>query len=158
MKVGLIILLKDNENQLNNNLLIQQLKLAKQFQICFVDNRSTDATLEFLNDINDQIQNISIVEVKKRVSSYNAKRAGSRFIFNNFDLKHVGYLDVDAILSEGHQLHEVIELMRRSHDNVIDFDHNYKKESLIKLTKFRRIFSVLEFIKVLSHSNYKFTN
>lgn len=158
MKLALIILLKDNENQLKNNLLIEQLELAKEFQICFVDNKSNDATLESLYEIKDQIKTISIVEVKKRVSTYYAQRAGSRFISNNFNLKHIGYIDVNEIISDGHQLYEVIELIRQSHDNDIDFNTNHERKYQIRSTHFRRIFSVSEFIKMLSQPNYKLTD
>ncbi|WP_299114502.1 hypothetical protein [uncultured Winogradskyella sp.] len=125
--------------------------------MCFVDNESKDETLEKLIEIKETCTTkVSIVEIKKKVNRELAKRAGARFMFNDFDLKHLGFIDANTLIEQKYNINEIVNSLCAEKDEIIAFDKNIKSRQRIKSTLYKSIFSLLDYFKSQDSSNNKF--
>lgn len=93
MKIGVIIIFKNNYDAIDKDFIIHQINASKRIEFCLVDNDSEDNTIAQLNDIKEICTTkVSVLEIKKWPSEVTAKRAGARYMFNQFNLKHIGFL------------------------------------------------------------------
>ncbi|MCA0152054.1 glycosyltransferase [Winogradskyella vincentii] len=152
MKIGVIIIFHNNEKDIQTKELAQSLKSIEDIELCFVDNESKDNTLEQLREIKETCANVSIVEIKKHISNEAAKRAGARYVFNNYNLKHIGFLDVNILKTHQFNLNQVLRLLHQDKDVLIEFDKDLKQSQEIKPTLFKSIFSILDFLKNKDHN------
>ena len=158
MKIGIIIIFHNNEKQINKSFLIKQINEAQTIELCLVDNESKDKTLQLLKDIKDAcLSNVTVVEIKKQVSENAAKRAGSRYMFNQFNLRHIGFINVNAINEKDQYLNALIEIVSSNKDVIIDFNKKTIENQSIKPTLFKTVFSVVDYIKQINTSK-KFNN
>jgi len=83
MKTGIIITLYNQESQINKAQIAQFLDTQKNIHLCFVNNGSTDNTLEILEQILEQFpNNTSVVNIKKEKGLQAALKLGFRFLSN----------------------------------------------------------------------------
>ncbi|MCA0132591.1 glycosyltransferase [Winogradskyella alexanderae] len=147
MKLGIIIVFNNNQDDIKTKTIIDQLKSTDQIEFCLVDNESKDDTLELLREIKENCSSVSIVEIKKHVSIVASKRAGARYMFNNFDLRHLACLDVNTLKSYRLNLSDIIELICTETESIISYDRDLKSKYIIKPTLFKSVFSLMDYLK-----------
>ena len=160
MKIGIIIIFHNNESQIDKGFFVEQINLLEEIELCLVDNYSKDNTLTLLEDIKESsVSNVSIVQVKKKVSEEVAKRAGARFIFNKSDLKHIGFVNVNALHQNGQQLNTLIKCLSFNQEFILNFNLKTIEDQDVKQTLFQSVFSVVDYLKKISTcSNLKSLN
>ncbi len=92
MKTGIILIFHNNERDINSEIFIKDLQQTENIELCLVNNDSKDDTFRILQEIKEACKNVSVVNIKKFKSDISAVRAGARFMFNNFDMSHIGYV------------------------------------------------------------------
>lgn len=148
MNIGVIVICHNNAGELNPQTVIENINATDKIKMCFVDNESKDDTLEHLLEIKESCEDkVSIVQIKKKVNCESAKRAGARYMFNNFDLKHIGFMDTAAITENNYDINEMLNTLCENKDDIIAFDKANKKKQRIKTTFFKSIFSLLDYFK-----------
>ena len=68
MKIGVIIIFRDNENIIDKDFFISHLKQVQKIEFCFVNNASSDKTYRLLNEIKNDCKSVSLVDIKKQVT------------------------------------------------------------------------------------------
>lgn len=148
MKVGVIIIFHNNAEAINSKRLVKIIKASEHIVMCFVDNESRDSTLEKLSEVKEAcFDKVSIVEIKKKVSQEAAKRAGARSMFNDFDLKHIGFLDANVLTDYDYDFDNILSALIENKDGIIQFDKEIKNRQRIKPTLLKSIFSILDYFK-----------
>lgn len=138
----------NNEAQIDKDFLIEQINALQTIELCFVDNDSKDQTLSLLQDIKDLCASqVSIVEIKKNTSDDAAKRAGARYMFNQFNLKHIGFVSVTELHQKGFQLNTLIKNLSQNKTALIDFNKKNIGAQDTKQSFFKSIFSLIDYLK-----------
>ena len=154
MKIGVIIIFRNNESSINVDDLKKQIKSTDAMRFCFVDNNSKDNTVQLLNEVKeDSEEKIEIVEIKKVVTEPMAKRAGARYLFNNYNLKYTGFINLESLKGEGASLNAILEHIAQDESFIEEvktkMDNGNAKQSF-----FKGIFSIVDSIKEFN-TNYK---
>lgn len=158
MNIGIIIIFNNNEAQIKKHFFIEQINSFKTIELCLVDNNSKDKTLDVLEEIKEACpSHVSVVEIKKHSSKDAAKRAGARYMFNQFNLKHIGFVDVSTIHQNGNTLNELIESLCKHHKLMINTNTWVVENREVKQTFFKSIFSVVDYLKRIK-TNTNFNN
>jgi predicted glycosyltransferase involved in capsule biosynthesis len=158
MKIGIIIIFDNNEELIEKHFVIEQIKSCETMELCLVDNNSKDKTLQLLKDIKEACPSrISVVQIKKFSSEGAAKRAGARYMFNQFDLRHIGFINVNDIHKNGETLNELIKNLYENQELIINTNVKVIENQDIKQTLFKSIFSVAEYLKRIK-TNTNFNN
>lgn len=101
MKIGVVVIFRNNENEIDTRFFIEKLNNTINMEFCFVNNNSKDKTLLVLRYIkNESNKDITILDIKKYKSEQFASRAGARYLLNFFDLEYIGYLDMNSFKNE----------------------------------------------------------
>ncbi|NRR90111.1 glycosyltransferase [Winogradskyella undariae] len=154
MKIGIIIIFHNNETDIDKSFFIDQIKSSEHIEICFVDNESKDETLNHLDDIKEVCPDkVSVIEIKRNVSEIAATKAGARYMFNEFNLKHIGYVNANALKRNGLILSTLIKRFCTHKDVIIDFNLKIIKDQEIKKTLFKSVFSVVEYLQHIEKSS-----
>lgn len=83
--------------------------------LCFVDDGSTDNTIEILKLLKKQYpEKVEIVSYKKNKGKAEAVRSGVLYCNNKYEHKYIGYLDADLSTS----LQECLSLTKYFHDDI----------------------------------------
>ncbi|WP_179375169.1 glycosyltransferase [Winogradskyella wichelsiae] len=153
MKIGIIIIFHNNELDIDKSFFIDQIKSSEHIELCLVDNESKDETISFLEDIKEVCPTkVSVIEIKRNVSEIAATKAGARYMFNEFNLKHIGYINANALKQKGLTLNTLIKSFCIHKDLIIDFNLNKIKNQEIKKTFFKSVFSVVEYLQNIETS------
>ena len=153
MKIAIIMIFHNNEAQIDKTFLIEQIKLSDSIELCLVDNDSSDKTLSLLRDIKDECsEHLSIVEIKKNTTEDSAKRAGARYMFNQFDLRHIGFVNIAELKVKRQQLNILIENLYLNKIELIDLNLKIIKRQAIKQTLFKSVFSLRDYLRLI-HTN-----
>ncbi|WP_296311119.1 glycosyltransferase [Winogradskyella sp. UBA3174] len=160
MKIGIIIIFNNNEAQFEKCFFIEQINAFKTIELCLVDNNSKDKTLQLLKDVKEACSSqVSIVEIKKHSSEDAAKRAGARYLFSQFNLRHIGFINVNASHIKGEHLNTLIEDVCKNQEFIINFNIETIKGQEVKQTLFKNIFSVVDYLKsIKTHTNFNNLN
>lgn len=150
MKNGIIIIFHNNEAQIDTSFFIEQIKQTSNLELCFVDNNSKDNTYEMLIDIKDSCSNVSVVNVKKFKSDMSAVKAGARYMFNEFNLKHIGYVSTSILKIKYHGLNELIKVIAENQEAILNYNMISLKR---KQTLFQSLFSLLDYLKKIRKNN-----
>jgi len=153
MKIGIIIIFHNNEKDIDTNLFIKQLNQTSSIELCLVNNNSKDKTYEKLKNINKFCSNVSIVNIKKFKSDVAAVRAGARFMFNNFNLNHLGYISTNLLNFNNKGLCLLIKAISENQSVILEYNIETLKRQEIKLTLFQSLFSVIEYLKKIKVKN-----
>ncbi|WP_178987252.1 glycosyltransferase [Winogradskyella schleiferi] len=151
MKTGIIIIFHNNENEMDTTFFIEQISQTSNLEFCLVNNDSRDNTYELLQDVKEECNNVSIVNVRKFKSDMAAVKAGARFMFSEFDLKHLGYVSVNMLNIKDHGLNDLMELISENQSAISNFENKKLKK---KQTLFQSIFSILDFLKKIVEDNH----
>lgn len=155
MKIGIIIIFHNNEIDINSKTFIKQVNQAKNIEFCLVNNASKDNTLNKLIEIKEaRMDNVSIVDIKKFKSDLAAVRAGARFMTNQFNLHHLGYVSTNLINIKYEGLNVLIKLISENQKIILDYNINTIAKKEIKLTLFQSLFSIIDCLKKLKTNNH----
>jgi len=148
MNIGIIIIFHNNSRDISPKVFIENIKSTEHIKMCFVDNESKDETFEKLSEIKESCPDkVSIVQIKKKVNRESAKRAGARFMFNDYDLKHIGFIDTNVLVEHNYNINEIVKSLCIKRDEIIAFDKANRRKQHIKSTLFKSIFSILDYFK-----------
>ncbi|AUC82544.1 glycosyltransferase [Lacinutrix sp. Bg11-31] len=153
MKTGIIIIFHNNEKDIDINVFIEQIKQTSNLELCLVNNDSRDNTFQLLKEIKEASSNVSVVNVKKIKSDVSAVRAGARFMSNQFNLIHLGYVAVNSLNTNKHGLNGLIKAIAENQEVLLDYNLEILKRKNIKLTLFQSLFSIIDYLKKLKVKN-----
>lgn len=153
MKIGIIIIFHNNEKDIDTNIFVQQLNQVKNIEFCLVNNASKDNTYTLLNDINEACANVSLVNINTFKSDVSAVRAGARYMFNKFNLKHIGYVTTNLLITKYDGLNGLIKAISQNQEVIVNYNIESLERKNIKLTLFKSLFSVIEYLKKIKVEN-----
>lgn len=153
MRVGIIIVFHNNEKDIDTNFFIEHFNQDKNINLCLVNNASKDNTYELLKEIKDSVGQASLIDVKRFKSDISAVRSGARFMFNKFDLNHLGYISTNLIDVKSSSLNDIIKAMRKNQNIILRHYANFKSKKQIKPTLFQSVFSIIEYLDKLEPVN-----
>lgn len=153
MKIGVIIIFHNNEEQIDPAFFIQQINQANNLELCLVNNHSKDRTYKLLNDIKEQCSNVSVVNIKKFKSDVSAVKAGARFMFNQFNLEHLGYATINLLKTKREGLNGLIKAITENQQVIVEYNTQQLDTQTIKLTLYQKLFSVMDYLKKLQVDN-----
>jgi len=149
MKLGIIIVFRNNKEEINTKFLIDNLNKIKHMELCFVNNESKDNTYKMLKEIKSKSDKVSLVNIKKYKSHNTAIRAGARYMFNEFRLDHLGYINVNDLKDGNRKLATILEKIHANRKPIIELDKKMVKTYKIKRTSFQKLFSVVDYLTKL---------
>lgn len=149
MKLGIIIICYNIENDIHISRCIKYLNKIKDIEVCLVNNNSKDNTYSVLKEIKEECRNVSIVNIKKFKSDNSAVKAGARFMSNQFNLKHIGFISSNTI-DKCEDLSVLIKTIRDNQMYISMYNENLSKKKEIKLTLFQSLFSVMDYLAKLN--------
>ena len=157
MKVGIIIIFHNNEEYINIDLFREQINKAQNIKLCLVNNCSKDKTYQMLKEIKEDCKsNISIVDIKKIVSESSAKRAGARYMYNRFELNHIGYFSTSSIDLNRDGLNNLIKSICNYQKEILEYNIEKLKSKEVKQTLFQSLFPVIEYLKSIQSKKVVF--
>ena len=158
MKIGIIIIVYNNENGINKYLFSKQIKKTQNINFCLVNNCSNDKTYQILKEIKEECgSTVSIVNVKKKSSEASAKRAGARYMINQFELKHLCYINTKPIDLTNNSFYNLIKNISDYQKEILEYNIENLKKKEIRKMKYQSLFSVIENIKK-TQSKRQFSN
>ncbi|WP_396600833.1 glycosyltransferase [Algibacter sp. R77976] len=154
MRIGIIIVCHNIEKNINIDLFVKHLNKAENLELCFVNNASKDKTHQILKDIKEiSKKNFSILDIKKFKSDTSAIRSGARFMFNHFDLSHIGYVSTNLLNNKIYSFSNLIKEIRMHQDVILKYNANVKEKTKMKQTLFQSVFSITEYLEKLKNNN-----
>ena len=150
MKIGIIIIFNNNEKDIDTDFFIKQIEQSFNLELCFVNNDSNDNTQLLLNEIKENCSNVSVVNIKKNTSDVSAVRAGARFMFSQFNLKHIGYVNTNVLENKTNKLNSLIKTITKNQDSILKHNIEVLKKQVVKPTLYQSLFSVVEYLKSLN--------
>jgi hypothetical protein len=152
MKLGIIIICHNNENDIDIRHCVKYLNKVKDIEICLVNNHSKDNTYNLLKEINGYCENVSIVNIKKFKSDNSAVKAGARFMSSQFNLKYVGFVNSNMIY-EYEDLSLLIKSIRDNQVDISNYNQSFSNKKGIKLTMFQSLFPLLDYLAKINVQN-----
>lgn len=150
MRIGAIIVFHNNEKEIDANFFVKHLNMAKNIDVCLVNNASKDNTYELLKEIKMQsVTHVSLIDVKKFKSDISAVRSGARFMFNHFDLNHIGYISTNLMNNKIYNINNLIRVICENQNMILNYNIKAVKEKQIKQTMFHSVFSITEYLDKL---------
>ena len=92
MKIGILIVFRNDERVIDTQKFTKLLTKKNKLNVCFVNNGSTDKTLELLKEIQEETPvpiSISIIDVKKNRGHHAAIKAGVRYLTSENELPYI---------------------------------------------------------------------
>ncbi|WP_420571122.1 glycosyltransferase [Kordia sp.] len=90
MKIGILIIFRNDEKIIQVQRFIELFADKQKLNVCFVNNGSTDKTLESLHEIKEESNiSISIIDVKKNRGHQAAIKAGTRYLTSKNELPYI---------------------------------------------------------------------
>jgi len=152
MKLGIIIICYNNENDIDIGSCIKYLNKVKDIEICLVNNNSKDNTYNVLKEIKEYCGHVSIVDIKKFKSDNSAVKAGARFMSSQFNLKYLGFINTNAI-REYENLYLLIKAIGDSQVDISKYNQSDLNKKGIKLTMFQSLFPVMDYLAKINVEN-----
>ncbi|GAA4270101.1 glycosyltransferase [Hyunsoonleella aestuarii] len=152
MKIGIIIICYNNENDIDIGQCAKYLNELKDIEICLVNNDSKDNTYNLLEELKEHCVNVSILDIKRFKSDNSAVRAGARFMSNQFSLKYLGYVNSNSLF----KYHSIVLLFKAIRDNQVDilnYNQSFLNKKGIRLTMFQSLFPVMDYLEKMNIEN-----
>ena len=152
MRIGIIIVFHNNEKDIDTEFFIKYLNQAENLDLCLVNNASRDNTYQLLNKIKDSCPaHVSLIDIKKFKSDNSAVRSGARFMFNQFDLNHIGYITANLINSKGYSINDLIIGIGKNQDIMLNYNIKVIEKKEVKQTLFQSVFSIMEYLEKINN-------
>jgi Glycosyl transferase family 2 len=145
MKTGIIIICHNNEYHIDKELCIQYINDVQDVEFCLVNNNSEDNTYELLKDIGETCKNVSVVNISKYKSSISAVRAGARFMFNEYNLKQLGFITTNTF-PKFENLSMLLKVIQENQLDISKYDQKILHTKETKLTLFQSLFPVMDYL------------
>lgn len=157
MKIGIIIVFHNNENDIEPKCFVRHVNEAKDLALCLVNNASKDGTYELLKEIKAScLGSVSLVDVKRFKSDVSAVRSGARVMFNQSDLKHIGYFNVNLFHTETCNISELIQIISKNQDTILKYNLKVMASKEMKQTLFQSVFSIADYLDKLKFKTRHF--
>ncbi|TXG35336.1 glycosyltransferase [Seonamhaeicola maritimus] len=156
MKLGIIIICYNNENDIDISHCAKYLNKLKDIEICLVNNNSKDNTYNILEEIKEQCVNVSIVDIKRFKSGNSAVKAGARFMSNQFSLKYLGYINTNSLIKY-QDLSLLFKAIRDNQVDILNYNQSFLNKKGIRLTMFQSLFPVMDYLAKMNIENH-YTN
>lgn len=136
MKNGIIVPCYNEANRINIKAFSTFLKNHADYQICFVNDGSSDNTLEVLNELKaQQSDQVLIKDLGVNMGKSEAVRKGVQYVLENSGVDNIGFLDAD--LATGFEDYKRIIAELNSKNKCITAIGSRVKHEGIKRSKFR---------------------
>lgn len=145
MKTGIIIICHNNEYGIDKDTCIQQINNVQDIEFCLVNNKSEDNTYELLKDISEKCKNVSVVNINKYKCSKSAVKAGARFMFNEYNLKQLGYITTNTFI-KFENLGVLIKFIQENQLDILRHKEKMLHTKETKLTLFQNLFPVMDYL------------
>jgi len=94
MKTGIVITFYNKEKNIDLDQMELFLNSCNNIQVCFVNNGSTDNTIDTLEQISEKFPEIvSVVNIKNNKGEESALKVGFRYLLNKNKLAQVSYFN-----------------------------------------------------------------
>ena len=154
MRIGVIIVFHNNEKDIDAGFFIEYLNQAKNLDLCLVNNASKDNTYKLLKEIKQACsKHVSLIDIKKFKSDTSAVRSGARFMFNQYDLNHIGYISTNLINSKYYSLNALIKAMSKNQNIILENNISVIEKKEIKQTLFQSVFSIMEYLEKINNNH-----
>jgi len=154
MQLGILIILYNNQDDILHKDFEQFLNLSTISELCFVDNSSDDETLEILQELKEESKyDFTVVEIKKTIPQNAAKRAGARYMNQNFTLKHLCYLNLNDTRYDHMDIRTLITTIKDQIPNFIALHKQELKTRNLSNPFLKQMFSIKEYIEKLTESD-----
>ncbi|MDY0781499.1 glycosyltransferase [Tenacibaculum sp. IB213877] len=121
MNIGIIIPCYNEEKEINKEVFVQFIIMKENCHVCFVNDGSTDNTLEILNEIKKQIPHkVSVIDIKVNKGKLGAIKAGARYLFTKEDIDYIGYMNAKTF-SKFNNYNDDIETLNSLNDSIVLF-------------------------------------
>ncbi len=145
MKTGIIIICHNNEYDIDRDLCIKYINDVQDVEFCLVNNHSEDNTYELLKDISERCKNVSVVNINKYKSSTSAVKAGARFMFNEYNLKQLGFITTNTF-TKFENLSMLIKFIQENQQDISRYNEKILQKKETKLTLFQSLFPVMDYL------------
>ena len=140
MNSGVIIIFSNNEKDIND-LYKENLLSINANKVCFVNNASTDNTLNLLNNIKfESKNNISILDIKHNKGVKSALKSGARLLLSESEFDFIVYLQSNML--------EYLDVLK---EYLINFEENKQNYDSLPTRSNRNVlnnvFSIDELLK-----------
>ena len=149
MKTGIIIVFHNSEKHIDKDLFIRCAEQLLNLKFCLVNNESKDETYNLLKEIKEECENVSVVNIKKFKSDISAVKAGARFMFNQSEFKHLGYVNMNLLDNKYQGLNYIIQAILEHQDSLIEYDQRVIEKYSRRTTLFQKLFSVIDYLTKL---------
>ncbi len=150
MRIGVIMIFHNNENDIDKQLFSSLISKAKLTPLCFVNNGSKDNTLKKLKELKNEFNsNLSIVDIKRNKGMELAIKAGARYLFNTVELNQIGYLDMNTF-EPFKDFNKLIWGIESNSDLIIQYNIQTISNKTNQRKMFKNIFSVVDYLETLS--------
>jgi glycosyltransferase involved in cell wall biosynthesis len=157
MKIGIIIIFHNNENDIDKEMFSNLLNKTKLTPLCFVNNGSKDNTLEVLKLLKNEFHSkVSILDVKRNKGTELAIKAGARYLFNTDELNHIGYVNMNSF-SGYKDFNKLIWVIESNKDLIIQYNTQDLSNTTNQRKLFKNIFSIVEYLETF-HLEYDFND
>ncbi|MBT8279188.1 MAG: response regulator [Bacteroidia bacterium] len=157
--VGVVIPCFNEEDRLLSEEFLKFIKTNSGYHLCFVNDGSTDNTLEVLHTIqNGREEYISVFDCEKNGGKAEAVRQGMLFLRKNEQLDYIGFLDAD-LSTDFADFDDLVKSIESSNFQIVSGSRisrmgaNITKESSRKIISF----TINYMIKLILSMNFKDT-
>ncbi len=147
MKTAIIIIFHNYEKKIDKDFFIEHSNKASTIEFCLVNNDSKDFTYSVLKEIKEHCNNVSVVDIKKFKSETSAIRAGTRYMIDQFNINHIGYVNANLLNIKNEELNDIIKAINKNQDFINKNYYSVFQKGKIKKTLFRSLFSLLDYLK-----------
>lgn len=145
MNIGILIIFSNNEKEINNTLLNGLLTIQEQSLICLVNNASKDETLEKLLTFKESLPNINIIDIKINKGNKAAIKAGVRFLCNQKELQHIGFLNFEKMGSLKN-LNKIIQAVKMNKELITHYNLKEQIDKQTQRSLLKNVFSIVEYL------------
>ena len=151
MKTGIIIIFHNYAEEIDTDFFRDYVNKGQDLEICLVNNNSDDNTYELLKEISEKCNNFSVLNINKFRTDISAIRAGVRYLVNQFNLREIGYINTDVLMSNQNELNKVLKILIDEQDAILIHKNQVSQQKKIKQTIFQSVFSLLECIECFNN-------
>ncbi|MGY5352858.1 dolichyl-phosphate beta-glucosyltransferase [Wenyingzhuangia sp. IMCC45533] len=141
MKTGIIIPCYNEANRLAINTFIDFANAHKNYHLCFVNDGSSDHTLQVLENIEYECNgNVTVVDVKINAGKAAAVRTGVKYLNRIQEIDTIGFMDAD-LSTDFNDFKDLVNTLRKNNELSLVYGSRGKGEGDIQRNFFRSVFS-----------------